>query len=401
MFLVFPTGHEQVTARRWPVVSIFLVVANVLLFVALRPLEASRTAEAEQLLVSAIAQLKKYPGLTPPPCLEARLSESGREKLAEARSKGAPAAPAQQAILDDLCLRANAALERVPSYRYGYRPADRNLWGMLTHQFLHGGWLHLLGNMWFLWLTGYVLEDGWGRWAFPAFYLFAGVVGALGHHLAEPQSPIPLIGASGAIAGLMGAFLIRNAKTKIKFFAWLVVRPFRFQAPAFVMLPLWFAEQVVWGVVQPGGVAYFAHVGGFVCGVCVALILRLSGAEGQLDQAIENRGALLEDPRIAEAAQLIDAGKPTLAVARLEALLSKEPRRIDAWLELLRASSVLGDAAREKRARLKLMEAYLQQGLGDGALALYDELPDAEARASVPPSLRLRIARQYERAGSR
>ena len=80
-------------------------------------------------------------------------------------------------------------------------------------------------------------------------------------------------------------------------------------------------------------------------------------------------------------------------------MLSKEPRRIDAWLELLRASTVRGDAALEKRARLKLMELYLQQGLGDGALALYDELPEADARASVPPSLRLRIARQYERSG--
>lgn len=399
MFFIFPTGHEQVTARRWPVVSIFLVVANVLIFLSLEPLETLRSTEAEQWLGSAVKQLKAHPGLTPPPCLEARLTARGREDLARARSKAAPGTPAEQAVLDDLCLRTEAALKRVPSYRYGYRPADRNLLGMLTHQFLHGGWLHLLGNMWFLWLAGYVIEDAWGRLAFPAFYLFAGIVGALGHHLAGPQSPIPLIGASGAIAGLMGAFLVRNAKTKIKFFVWLVLRPIRFQAPAYVMLPLWFAEQVVWGVLQPGGVAYFAHVGGFVCGVSIALMLRLSGAESGLDQAIENRGALLEDPRIAESARLIDTGKPALAVARLEALLGKEPRRIDAWLELLRASSVLGDAAREKRARLRLMELYLQQDLGDGALALYDELPEGDARASVPPSLRLRIARQYERSG--
>lgn len=197
----------------------------------------------------------------------------------------------------------------------------------------------------------------------------------------------------------MGAFLIRNAKTKIKFFVWLVLRPFRFEAPAYLMLPLWFGDQVLWGILQPGGVAYFAHVGGFICGAAVALMLRLSGAEVELDQAIENRGAVLEDPRIAESARLIAAGKPDLAAARLEALLAKEPRRIDVWLELLRASSALGDAAREKRARLKLMELYLQQDLGDGALALYDELPEADARASVPPSLRLRIARQYERSG--
>jgi membrane associated rhomboid family serine protease len=399
MFIIFPTGHEQVTARRWPVVTVLLVVANFLVFLALKPLEASRSAEAERLLGGAIEQLEAHPALMPPPCLQAHLTDSGREQLAEARSKGARATPAEQAILDELCERVDAAVRRVPSYHYGYRPADMNFWGLLSHQFLHGGWMHLLGNMWFLWLAGYVIEDAWGRLAFPAFYLLAGAFAALGHHLAEPHSAIPLIGASGAIAGVMGAFLVRNAKTKIKFFVWLIVRPFRFEAPAYLMLPLWFGDQVLWGILQPGGVAYFAHVGGFIFGGCVALMLRFSGAETELDQAIENRGALLEDPRIAESARLIEAGKPDVAVARLEALLAKEPRRIDVWLELLRASSVLGDPAREKRARLKLMELYLQQDLGDGALALYDELPAGDARASVPPSLRLRIARQYERSG--
>jgi membrane associated rhomboid family serine protease len=399
MFIIFPTGHEEVTARRWPLVTIFLVVANVLVFVALGPLETSRKAEAERLLGSAIQQLESYPGLTPPPCLAARLTVAGREDLAQARSKGAPAPPAEQAILDELCERTQAALRRVPSYHYGYRPVDMNWGGLLSHQFLHGGWMHLLGNMWFLWLAGYVIEDAWGRLAFPVFYLLAGIFGAVGHHLSGPHSAIPLIGASGAIAGVMGAFLIRNAKTKIKFFVWLVLRPFRFEAPAYLMLPLWFGDQVLWGILQPGGVAYFAHVGGFIFGGCVALMLRLSGAETELDQAIENRGAVLEDPRIAESARLIEAGQADVAVARLEALLAKEPRRIDVWLELLRASEILGDAARKERARIKLMELYLQQDLGDGALALYDELPDADARASVPPSLRLRLARQYERSG--
>jgi membrane associated rhomboid family serine protease len=399
MFLLLPTGHEETTARRWPFVTIGLVVVNLLVFVLLLPVERHREIEAQLPYSLAVEHLQKHPYLTPPPLLEPLLSPSDHEEMAKARAQVPVAPPGEQERLDELAATAQAAILRMPSQRYGYRPADRNWLGLITHQFLHGGWLHLLGNLWFLWLAGYVLEDAWGRLAYPAFYLAAGICGAIGHHLAEPSSHASLVGASGAIAGLMGAFLVRNAKTKIKFFMLLLVRPFRFQAPAFVMLPLWFAEQVVYGLRMPGGVAYFAHVGGFVFGAGVALVLRQSGAEKRLDTAIENRGALLEDPAITEVATLIDNGQATLAVARLDRLLSKEPRRIDAWLAQLRAAAVLGDLEREKRARLKLMELYLQQGLGEGALSLYEELPEAARLDAAPPSLRLRIGRQYERAG--
>lgn len=399
MFLLLPTGHEETTARRWPLVSIGLVVVNLLVFVLLLPLEKHRTLEAEIPYSLAVEQLQKHPYLSPPPLLRDRLSDKDKQVLERAREKVPVPPAAEQARLDELATVAEAAIARIPSFHYGYRPADANGLGLLSHQFLHGGWLHLLGNLWFLWLAGYVLEDAWGRLAYPAFYLLAGVCGAVGHHLSDPFSSVPLIGASGAIAGLMGAFLVRNAKTKIKFFLLLVVKPMRFEAPAFVMLPLWFGEQVLYGVLMPGGVAYFAHVGGFVFGVVVALALRLSGAERKLDTAIENRGAVLEDRAMTEIATLIDTGQAPLAVVRLERLLSAEPRRIDAWLALLRAAGVLNDTEREKRARLKLMELYLQQGLGDGALTLYEEWPEQARRDSAPPSLRLRIARQYERSG--
>jgi membrane associated rhomboid family serine protease len=398
MFLLFPTGHEQTTARRWPFVCIGLVVTNLLVFVLLRPIERAHAEQVELPFSLAVEQLRQHPYLAPPPLLASRLSSRERALLDDARARVSLVPEGEQERLDELARAAQAALARVPSYRFGYRPADANWLGLVTHQFLHGGWLHLLGNLWFLWLAGYVLEDGWGRVAFPVFYLGAGLCGALGHHLAEPHSALPLIGASGAIAGLMGAFLVRNATTRIRFFMWLLLRPFRFQAPAYVMLPLWFGVQLFWGFLQAGGVAYFAHVGGFVFGVVVALVLRRTGIEGRLDSAIENRGVLLEDPRIAELARQIDDGRAEAARFALEELLAREPRRIDACLELLRCCSVLGDAEREQQVRLKLLELYLQQGLGEGALSLYEEWSERQ-RLAVPPSLRLRIARHYERAG--
>ena len=291
---------------------------------------------------------------------------------------------------------------RSSSYRFGYRPADNNWLALLTSQFLHAGVFHLLGNMWFLWLVGCNVEDGWGRIVFPAFYLSAGAIAALAHKLGDPTSVVPLVGASGAIAGAMGAFLIRHATSKIKFFALLLWKPMRFAAPAYLMLPLWFLVQVVSGVYQSQGpgVAYLAHVGGFVYGVLVAMLFRVSGFEKSLDATIENRGAFTEDPMVAEAARNTDQGRYGAAITKLEGLLEKQPRHVDALLELLRASAAAGDTGRECRAKIKLIEIYLQMGAPETAMSLYGELGAADQRHSVPPSLRMRLGRQYERLGS-
>ncbi len=119
----------------------------------------------------------------------------------------------------------------------------------ITHMFIHGSIWHLLGNMLFLWVVGCLLEDTWGRKTFLAFYLAGGVFAGLAHCLSEPGSSVPLIGASGAIAAIMGAFTVRHFMTKIKFFYFflLLFRPIwgTFYLPAFVFLPFWFIEQIV------------------------------------------------------------------------------------------------------------------------------------------------------------
>jgi membrane associated rhomboid family serine protease len=399
MLFIFPTGHEETHARRWPWITTLIIACNLLLFVGLHSTQQEGDLAVERSIARAVEHLKAHPYLTPPPLLAELLTAKDKQALAEARAEN-PEPPAEEQVeLDGLVQQALTALHATPSFHFGYRPADMNLLGLLTHQFLHGGWLHLLGNMWFLWLVGCVVEDAWGRLAFPAFYLLAGVVGALAHHAAQRHSLTPLIGASGAIAGAMGAFLVRHAKTKINFIALIFVKPRRFAAPAYLMLPLWFLVQLAWGMGESDGVAYWAHVGGFAFGVGGALLMRFGGVEKQLDEAIENRGARLEDPAITAAAGLIDAGNAAAAIAQLESLIAQNPRRIDAWLELLRASSAAGDSSREKRVKLKLIELYLQDGLGEGALSLYEELGEADRLALVSPALRLRLARQYERVG--
>jgi|UniRef100_A0A7V6A2S3 membrane associated rhomboid family serine protease len=132
--------------------------------------------------------------------------------------------------------------------------------------FLHAGWAHLLGNMWFLWLFGEGLEDDLGHWRYLGFYLFAGFFACLFHVLAASSITAPLIGASGAIAGVMGAYLVRLPQSPIRTLSFLRLRLEILHIPAFVWLFLWLALQF-YGLKQGGPVAWVAHLGGFAIGI--------------------------------------------------------------------------------------------------------------------------------------
>ncbi len=132
--------------------------------------------------------------------------------------------------------------------------------------FLHAGWAHLWGNMWFLWLFGEGLEDDLGHWRYLAFYLFAGFFACLFHVLASSTITAPLIGASGAIAGVMGAYLVRLPQSPVRTMVFWRLKAEIVHIPAFVWLGLWLALQF-YGLQQGGPVAWVAHLGGFAIGI--------------------------------------------------------------------------------------------------------------------------------------
>jgi membrane associated rhomboid family serine protease len=144
---------------------------------------------------------------------------------------------------------------------------------LLTSMFLHGSWMHLLGNMWFLWLFGNNVEDSMGRLRFIVFYLLSGLAAAIGQVLTDPGSPIPMVGASGAISGVMGGYLVLYPNVRV--FALVPIGFFitSMALPAWVMLGYWFLIQFVSGLATfgggMGGVAFWAHIGGFVAGVAL------------------------------------------------------------------------------------------------------------------------------------
>lgn len=144
------------------------------------------------------------------------------------------------------------------------------LLGLITSLFLHGGWLHLLGNMLFLWIFGNNVEDRMGRIRFIPFYLLCGIIASFGQVLTDPTSASPLIGASGAIAGVLGAYLILFPRAKVLSFPLIFLK-----LPAWLFLGLWFALQFLYSGGQAqegqGGIAYWAHVVGFAAGMVLVL----------------------------------------------------------------------------------------------------------------------------------
>jgi membrane associated rhomboid family serine protease len=139
---------------------------------------------------------------------------------------------------------------------------------VFTSMFLHGSWMHLLGNMWFLWLFGNNIEDSMTRPRFVLFYLLCGIAAAFLQILAEPSSPVPMVGASGAISGVMGAYLILYPRVRVYTIVPLIIFATTFALPAWVMLIYWIVLQLLGGLGGgEGGVAFWAHVGGFVSGM--------------------------------------------------------------------------------------------------------------------------------------
>lgn len=245
---MFPL-RDNIPSRTWPVVNYFLIALCVLVF-----LVQQGSQEGDQSIV------EKY-GMIP-----ARVTNPGEPvKIDEIIPVQTPTG-----------VRA-AQRERVAA------EAPIPAWlTMLTCIFLHGGWMHLLGNMWFLHIFGDNLEDRLGHVGYLIFYLLAGLAASLVHLVSGPDSTIPTVGASGAIAGVMGGYFVLYPHSRV-----LTVIPIVFLiqvvvVPAPLFLGVWFLLQFFQGSfaiggVEAGGVAWWAHVGGFAAGVVMVLALRALG----------------------------------------------------------------------------------------------------------------------------
>jgi len=163
---------------------------------------------------------------------------------------------------------------------YGLVPAHFHFSAVLTSMFLHGGWMHIIGNMWFLWIFGDNVEDAFGHFKYLVFYFLCGIAAGMTQFLFSQGSRLPMVGASGAIAGVMGAYLIKFPKARIVTLVFIFIFFTTIEVPAGLMLAYWFFIQFFSGVgtigyshVSQGGTAFFAHIGGFITGMILVGVM--------------------------------------------------------------------------------------------------------------------------------
>jgi membrane associated rhomboid family serine protease len=165
---------------------------------------------------------------------------------------------------------------------YGVVPADFHFSTIFTSMFLHGSWLHVIGNMWYLWIFGDNIEDRLGHGRYVLFYLLCGTGAAIGHVASQPESVLPTIGASGAIAGVLGAYFVLYPRSRVLTLIPLIIIFEIIELPAYFLLGFWFLMQLVSagaiaataGTAGNGGIAFVAHIAGFVIGVVAVLVLK-------------------------------------------------------------------------------------------------------------------------------
>jgi len=411
--MLIPIKHENMSARRWPVITFALIAINVLVFVVTYLPLQDEQKQIGQLKLHIILLAAAHPELTVPPdsrdVVSALRDHYSKAWASLSTTKRAPIDEWDARMLDthdpDLLqsemnglgsdlrqARANSILEK-----YAYVPAHPTAISYLSANFLHGGILHLVGNMWFLWLAGFVLEDFWGRPLYAAFYLVSGAASMIFHGWFNPGSIVPTLGASGAIAALMGAFLVRFPTMRIEMFCWIFMRPRRFKAPAYWLLPAWLVMEVFYGSVfgQSTGVAHWAHVGGFAFGALAALGLRYSGLEQMAHQKVEAELTLESDPEIQQASQFIDNGQLAPAEAILKKYLSQKPQSVDAYNLLSHVYRQKNDPAGRAEVLARLCAIHLRARENELAWKAYEEFLSVGGQ-TLPADMWLDLCRAAE-----
>jgi membrane associated rhomboid family serine protease len=395
--LLLPFTHENMEARRWPWATILLIVVNFVCLATTMVAERSYQRAFDAKADALEEYWSEHPTLHAPPTLRSVGMRDGTFEGSSPRAgaREEPEPEQAQAQLDALAEDLVAFSRASPIRTWAYVPAEGGVLPLFTHQFLHAGFLHFAFNMWFLWLCACNLEDRWGRLIFVGMYLVAGVVAALAHRASEPASIVPTVGASGAVAGAMGAFLIVFARTRIRFLYIGFPRPMTFNAPAWLMLPLWLLTEIFWAVVLPpngDGTAHFAHIGGFVFGGLFAAVFVVTGLDRRLDAVQEAKVTTSQDARILEAGKLIDEGRYVEAIAILERYLVSTPSSVDANLEVLRAATAARDLPRLARAYARLVDLYLASEAISAAVSLHAEAEQVGVADAIAIATRMHLA---------
>ena len=412
--MLVPIGHENMSARRWPVITIGLILVNLLIFAG-----THRTVEQQDsqlwkvkkhiLILAATHQnlvlapkirgyVDGYQSQFPDYWATLQNPNSGITDEWDARIRQIDDPAALQAEMDSLGGQYSQLAASSITERYAFSPSQRSPITYLSSTFLHVDWWHVIGNMWFLWLAGFVLEDAWGRPLYLLVYLAAGAMACQFNAWVNPASIVHSVGASGAIAGLMGAFLVRFPKMKIRmmWFFDLGLFPFsRFWMRAYWLLPIWVLMEINYGMGPRDGVGHWAHVGGFLFGGIAAVAIRYSGLEHRMNKAIEEQVAWTADPEISQAGELMEHHKFDEAAATLNHYLTTKPDSVEAWNLLRAVYWRASNISAYREATGKLCDLHVRSREYETAWQDYEDFLNAGGE-SIPPDVWLDLCRVPE-----
>lgn len=420
--MLLPLGHENLQARRWPVITIALIVVNVLVFLATYGTLRRESPELSGLRYRIRLLAATHPELVQPPTAQRLVQDIQRsdpaaweaakkqtrdvQDLFGGQSSTEDTTAGLQEQMNRLCARYDELQSGSVRERWAFIPAHPTWYSYITASFLHGGWLHLIGNMWFLWLAGIVLEDAWGRPLYLLVYLLAGAFSLETQALFNAASTVPTLGASGAVAALMGAFLVRFPRVRIDMAFLFFIRIIRFSAAAYWLLPAWFLLELFYGTVlgaNSGGVAHLVHIGGFLFGMAAAMLIYSSG----LEHAISRRIDLEVDPErhgdLDDIQALIRENRTVEALDQLREFLAARPdsaRALTMIQELYRQDRRLAEFGEVTK---QLCAVHLAQHNHTAALKDYRDLVESGAGLPTPETwlklcLSLEEHQEFERA---
>lgn len=409
--IVIPIGQENGEVRREPWVSYAIVAMNVAVFAVLwtASLKSDVPARFEAKAKEVTEYLVQNPYLTVPAEL---VPLYGHRAIALLGSQGAATTPPvawvvrkQQQRLNAMAQELFAIARKLPLLDPGFVPAQPDFFAALSSMFVHAGLLHLVGNMLFFFATGPFLEDVFGRPLFLVLYVLSGFAALAAHSWQNPGSLAPVVGASGAVAGVMGAFLVRLRTSRIRFLCvpilFLPWIRFRFLVPAFVFLPLWFAAQfwLATSSTEPGNVALWAHVGGFAFGAAAALFIALLTIEKRwIHPGIEGRVSWNQNAELVGALEAHGRGDLDAARLRAGSAAREDPSNVDAQRVACDLALEAGDWPGYGAHAARLLDLYLARSENELATRLIGETPP-RAMDGLPLRFLQRAASFLDRQG--
>jgi len=420
MFIIPLTG--KTSWRNPPIVTIAVMVINCLVWFFLQAGDTGKQYEVSEFyFTSGLADIEishylayRDGRLQPPvaPLPEEQFDDEtmARNYLAMQRDKSFQQklnhdeiiVPADQVYARWKELRAEYEFKRsqLTSRRYGFVPEQKSLLTSFTYMFMHGSTGHLLGNMVFLWIVGCMLEMGLGRMQYSALYIFGGLFAVWAFWLVYMSSTIPLVGASGAIAGLMGAFAVLFGKKKVKIFYSLGFYFNYLKIPAIILLPIWIGNEFY--QLYGGGacqVAYVAHIGGLIGGALFGVVcLKFSLGFNQdviVDTPVDEIAPLIEKALKHIAELDLETGRNLL-----EKVLAKEPENTDVLTHLFNVYKLDPEDENFHRVAKKLIFEYTRSyHTYEKAHQIYDEYLSHTSRPRLSPQLYIQLSTMFAATG--